>query len=103
LEVESEHATELASGFGEKGVRAETVAERASVEMERYLDADVPVGQHLADQLLLLQALAGGGVFRTVEPTGHTTTQVEVIRQFLPYDIACVKESERAWRIEVRA
>jgi len=70
--------------------------------MQQFLDADVPVGAHLADQLMLLLALAGGGAFRTVEPTLHTTTQVEVIRQFLTYDVVCEKEDERAWRVEVR-
>jgi RNA 3'-terminal phosphate cyclase (ATP) len=102
LEVESEHACEIVSSFGEKGVRAELVAERACEELANFLDADVPVGAHLADQLLLLLALAGGGSFRTVEPTLHTTTQIDVIRLFLKSDIVCERESERVWRIEVR-
>ena len=84
-------------------MRAEEVADRACAETVSYLDSGVPVGAHLADQLLLLMALAGGGSFRTVEPTAHTTTQVEVIRQFLAYDIVCERESERAWRVEVRS
>ena len=53
--------------------------------------------------MLLLLALAGGGAFRTVQPTLHTTTQIDVIRLFLRSDIVCERESERAWRIEVRA
>ncbi len=53
LEVESEHVTELFSGFGEIGVRSETVAERAVKDTRRYLAAGVPVGPYLADQLLL--------------------------------------------------
>jgi hypothetical protein len=40
---------------------------------------------------------------RTVEPTLHTTTQIDVIRMFLKSDILCERESERAWRIEVRS
>lgn len=48
-------------GFGERGVPAERVAGRAVREMQAYLDAGVPVGEHLADQLLLLLALAGSG------------------------------------------
>ena len=103
LEVENEHANELVSAFGEKGLKAEIVAERACAELGDYLDSDVPVGAHLADQLLLLLALAGGGAFRTVQPTLHTMTQIDVIRLFLNLDIVCERESERAWRIEVRA
>jgi RNA 3'-terminal phosphate cyclase (ATP) len=103
LEVESELVTEIVSGFGERGVRAEDVADAACAELENYLDADVPAGSHLADQLLLLLALAGEGTFRTVEPTLHTTTQADIIRQFLPVDIAIERESEHAWRVEVHS
>ncbi len=39
--------------------------------MRRYLDAGVPVGEHLADQLLLPMALGTGGSFRTLEPSLH--------------------------------
>ncbi len=37
----------------------------------------VPVGPHLADQLVLLLALARGGSFRTTAPTLHTRTQLD--------------------------
>ena len=44
----------------------------------------VPVGEHLADQLLLPLALArGGGEFRTAAPSLHTRTNVAVIDRFL--------------------
>jgi RNA 3'-terminal phosphate cyclase (ATP) len=66
LEVESEHVTELFSGFGAIGVRAEAVAERVANEARRYLAAGVPVGPHLADQLLLPVALSRAGEVRTV-------------------------------------
>jgi RNA 3'-terminal phosphate cyclase (ATP) len=83
LEVESEHVTEIVSGFGEVGVRAEVVAERAVKEARRYLAAGVPVGPHLADQLLLPLALAGGGAFRTIGLSSHSRTNLDVIRMFL--------------------
>src|SRR5262249_59873855 len=66
LEIESEHLTEIFCGFGEVGIRAESVAEHAAKEARRYLAAGVPVGVHLADQLLVPLALAGGGSFRTI-------------------------------------
>jgi RNA 3'-terminal phosphate cyclase (ATP) len=103
IEIECGNVTEIISAFGEKGVRAEVVADQACAETVSWLDAGVPVGPHLADQLLLLMAMAGGGSFRTVEPTLHTTTQIEVIRRFLTYDIVCERESERVWRVEVRS
>jgi RNA 3'-terminal phosphate cyclase (ATP) len=83
LEVESETLTEIFAGFGERGVRAEEVADRALREMRRYLDAGVPVGEHLADQLLLPFALAGAGAFATLPLSLHATTQIELIPRFL--------------------
>lgn len=87
LEVESEHVTEVFTGFGEPNVRAEAVAERAVAEARAYLGSGVPVGTHLADQLLLPLALAGGGSFVTQPVTAHTTTNAEVIRRFLDVPI----------------
>jgi RNA 3'-terminal phosphate cyclase (ATP) len=91
LEVESDHVTEVFTGFGERGVRAETVAERAADEVKRYLAAGVPVGRYLADQLLLPMALAGAGAFRTLTLSPHGTTNIEVIRRFL--EVAIVQRS----------
>jgi len=59
IAIDSESVTEIVTGFGIKGVAAETVAADACTEAERYLSADVPVGIHLADQLLIPLALAG--------------------------------------------
>jgi RNA 3'-terminal phosphate cyclase (ATP) len=97
LLVEAEHASELVTGFGAKGVPAERVAERALAEMERYLAADVPVGAHLADQLLVPMALAGGGSFRTLPLSSHATTNARLIERILPVRIAL---SEGSVRIE---
>lgn len=100
-EVESENVREVFTGIGEKRVRAEQVAERVAREVAAYLAADVPVGAHLADQLLLLMAIAGGGSFRTVEPTRHTTTQIDVVRAFLGVQTRVTLEGGGAYRVEV--
>lgn len=83
VEVACEHVTELFTGFGQLGVSAETVAERTAREVRRYLDAGVPVGEHLADQLMIPLALAGGGAIHTVALSRHSTTNLEVIGNFL--------------------
>lgn len=82
----AEAAPGLFTGFGERGLSAERVGVAAADEAAEYLAAGVPVGRHLADQLLLPMALGGGGAFRTVRPSGHTRTHVELLRSFLGAD-----------------
>jgi RNA 3'-terminal phosphate cyclase (ATP) len=94
LSVESEALTEVFAGFGQRGVPAEEVAGGAVEEMQRYLAADVPVGEHLADQLLLLFALAGSGAYATLPLSGHTTTQIDLIPRFLDVSIGVEEISE---------
>ena len=84
-------------------MRAETIAARVSAKSQTYLDAGAPVGEHLADQLLIPFALAGGGSYTTGTPSLHTTTNIEVIKQFLDVEITTAQLSEKQWRIEVRA
>jgi RNA 3'-terminal phosphate cyclase (ATP) len=101
IEVEYANVREIFTSFGEKNVRAEVVAERAAKEALAYLKTAAPVGEHLADQLLLPLALGEGGSFITVKPSLHTTTNIEVIQRFLEVEI-CVEEfDEKAWKIEV--
>ena len=89
LYVECEGGRELVTGFGDKGLKAETVAERACDELRGWLDAEVAVGEHLADQLLIPMALqavheGGGSAFTTTEPSLHARTNAEIIARFLP-------------------
>lgn len=97
--VRSEHVTELFTGFGDKGVRGEEVARGVAAEVRAYLDAGVPVSEHLADQLLIPLAIAGGGAFRTTEPTLHTRTNAEVIGRFLPVRFGITQVGSQAWEV----
>lgn len=83
LELGFENLTEVFTGFGERGVLAETVAEKVIQEVRSYLASGVPIGEHLADQLLIPMALAGEGSFVTGKPSRHTRTNIDVIAQFL--------------------
>ncbi|MEQ8785904.1 MAG: RNA 3'-terminal phosphate cyclase [Pirellulaceae bacterium] len=87
IEIESEHVTEIVAGFGQRGVKAERVATMAAREARHYLDAGVPVGEHLADQLLLPLAIGAthgaGGSFRTLALSGHSTTHIELLEKLL--------------------
>lgn len=80
---------------------AERVGAAAADEAADYLAAGVPVGRHLADQLLLPMALGGGGAFRTVRPSGHAQTHVELLRAFLGADIQVRDAGAGAWLVEV--
>lgn len=100
-EVESDALCEVFSAVGEHGVCAEAVAARLAREVRTYLEQDAPVGPHLADQLVLLLALAGSGVFRTMTPTAHTRTQLSVIGPFLGREPAMIDEVGGTVRIEV--
>jgi RNA 3'-terminal phosphate cyclase (ATP) len=101
IAVEGESMTEIVTGFGVKGVTAEKVASDACDEVERYLRSDVAVGTHLADQLLIPMALAGGGSFRTLAPSAHTQTNAGVIRRFLDVPITLEAEAEDVYRITI--
>ena len=101
IEIESEHITEGFTGFGKRGVSAETVAKRTATAVQEYLAFDVPVGRHLADQLLLPMALAGGGKYCTLSPTKHTTTNGEIIKRFINVDTTLTEYDQNQWVIEI--
>ncbi|MBI4566865.1 MAG: RNA 3'-terminal phosphate cyclase [Planctomycetes bacterium] len=83
VDIQCERITEVVSSFGEKGLPAEIVAETAARDALAYLNSGVPVGDYLADQLLLPLAMAAGGRFRTFPLSDHATTNIEVIKHFL--------------------
>ena len=99
--IESEPVSEVVTGFGVKGVSAERVAADACDEAQAYIEKGVPVGRHLADQLLIPMALASGGTFRTLEPTAHTVTNADVIRPFLDVPIGVEDEGDGIYRVTV--
>src|SRR5687767_13444117 len=101
LEVECEHGFEVFTGFGERGKPAEKVAEQAIAEYKAWKSFEVPVGEHLADQLLIPFALAGRGAFRTVPLTLHTTTNIDVLRRFLTLEVKIEPETSGAVKISV--
>ncbi|MDB6054102.1 MAG: rtcA [Verrucomicrobiales bacterium] len=89
LELESSGLTEIFTGFGERGVSSEHIAERVVNKVRDYLASGVPVGEYLADQLLLPMAMAGSGCFKTARLSRHSTTNIGVIQQFLAVQIDC--------------
>jgi len=101
LAIESEHVIGVFTGFGERGRPAEEVAKSAVEAAKAWLEAGVPVDEHLADQLLIPLVLAGGGTFRTTKPSLHMTTNAQVIQRFVTIPIRTEQESELVWRVGV--
>ncbi len=87
ITLDHEHVTEVFVAFGEKARRAEEVARDAVAQARRFIASGAAVSEHLADQLLVPMALAGGGSFTMDVLSQHTRTNAEVIARFLPVSI----------------
>jgi RNA 3'-terminal phosphate cyclase (ATP) len=103
IEVAHQNVTDVFTGFGEKGVGAEHVAEFAVRQAQEYLDSGAAIGEHLADQLLLPFALAQGGSFTTTTPSSHFETNVAVIEKFLPVVISREQITASSTRVRFRS
>ncbi len=102
LAIDYENITELFIGHGTHGVRAEAVANGVVDEARAYFTSEAAVDIHMADQLLLPMALFAGGVFTTPEMTGHTRTNIEIIKQFLDVEIQTKQLARKLWKISVK-
>jgi RNA 3'-terminal phosphate cyclase (ATP) len=75
-------------------------------EARDYLEADVPVGPHLADQIMLPLGIAAqsgrGGAFRTNHLTHHATTHLEILRKFLGVDVDVEPSAEGTSLVRIR-
>jgi RNA 3'-terminal phosphate cyclase (ATP) len=99
--IESRNITEVFAGFGERGIPAQQVALKVVDAVREYLSSAAPVGRHLADQLMIPLALAGGGRFRTLPLTRHSLTNMDVIREFLDVEIRATREDRLHWIVEI--
>ena len=68
---------------GAMGEGGGQVLRTAVAEYRAFRAAGVAVEPHLADQLILPLALAGGGSFTTLPLAGHAATQLELVPRFL--------------------
>jgi len=101
VEINCDNITEIFTGFGMHGVSAEAVAKDTAKDIRRYLASEVPVGPHLADQLLIPLAMAGGDGFVTSRPSRHTNTNIEVIGKFLDVNFETEEIGEDIYEIRV--
>jgi RNA 3'-terminal phosphate cyclase (ATP) len=99
---EFQNVTIVTSGFGDRGVRAEEVAEQAIGPALRFLETKAAVCEHLADQLLLPMAMGRGGVIATTEPSAHLTTQIETLKLFLGGEVEVDTADEKTYTVTMR-
>ena len=105
IELISRDVTEIITGFGKIGVKAEQVARGALRDARAYLDAGVPVGEHLADQLLMPMGLAASqgqpSAFRTTKLSMHSLTHIDILKTFLDIEITVQTEPDNTVSVRV--
>ncbi len=99
--IAAEHNSIMFEEVGRVGVSAERVANGAANRARDFIASYAAVEEHLADQLLLPLALAQSGCFTTTKPSLHTTTNIDVIKQFLELNFMITQENENLYHIEV--
>lgn len=87
--------------LGERGKRAEAVADEAADQLLGFLKTDGAVDPHLADQLVLPLALAAGTSELRVALTPHLRTNSELLRHFLPVRITIEGEPDRVGTVHI--
>lgn len=97
----SDH-TEIVSAYGDKSKSSEFVAQQACTEMKHYLGSGAAVGEHLADQLLIPLALAGGVLTTNVMST-HFKTNCAIIQQFLDVQFEIGELSTHRFEVQVQS
>lgn len=105
MELNCEHVTELFACLGEMGLSSEKVARHLWQESRKFIAGDIPVGPHLADQLILPMAIAASqgqsSSFRTCRLTMHSTTHIDLVQRFLPVEVTVTDQEERSCLVEI--
>lgn len=88
--------------LGQRGKRAEQVADEAADELLSYLASGACIDSYLADQLLLpLAMVPGRSAFSCERNTLHLRTNAEIVRRFLPAQIAISESPDGRGYVEV--
>ncbi|TYT62519.1 RNA 3'-terminal phosphate cyclase [Natrialba swarupiae] len=81
--IRIDHGTGRAgvSALGERGTPAERIGARAASDAVTFVDEAAPIDRHLADQLMMVLALAGGAI-RIPTITDHVAGSRELLEAF---------------------
>ena len=101
IELNSGNINELFIGIGKVGIKAEQVARAVLREAKAYLALNVPVGEYLADQLMMPMGLAASqgqvSSFRTGPLSMHSKTHIDVLKTFLQIDVQVHEETHESY------
>lgn len=102
FEAQYENVTEVVSGFGKIGVKAERIGKSTAARIAGYMGTNAVAGPYLQDQLLLPFTLAGGGSFTSVKISEHTRTAADIIQRFTDRRVTFEDTSSAAKLVTVR-
>lgn len=87
IELSSKEVTELFIDYGKVGLKAERVARSVLRSTRAFMGTQLPVGEYLADQLMMPMGLAAANgqssQFRTGPLSMHSQTHLEILKRFL--------------------
>ncbi len=102
LTVDTQPAPTLFFALGERGKKAERVADEAAEQVIAFLEVG-GVDLHSADQIVLPLALAEGpSDFRVAEVTQHLLTNIAVIRRFVDRSLSCEGDEGKPGRVQIQ-
>ena len=102
LKGEFENSVVGFGGLGERGKRAEKVAEEACDDFLQFMQTQGVVDPHLADQLIPYLALAEGrSTFTVSKISKHLLTNIWVVKQFLQTQILVEGEEEKQGKVTI--
>lgn len=94
--------TTVFTSFGMRGKRSEEVISEVVNPVKHFVDSGAVVDRFLADQLLVYMGIANGGCYTTDVISGHSETNMEVIKKFLPVDFS-VEQQGSYFQVRCRA
>lgn len=98
IEIAKSSVTELLIGHGKLGVKAEQIARSLLKQAREHLARRVPVGEYLADQLMMPMGLAAAQGHRSAFRTGplslHSRTHIDILKRFLPIEIEVDEDAD---------
>ncbi|AZH25370.1 RNA 3'-terminal phosphate cyclase [Haloplanus aerogenes] len=97
LRATYDHTVAGFSALGERGRTSEDVADEAVDAFESFRAGTAPVDEHMADQLLVLLAFAGGRI-RIPRLTDHVRTNLELVGAF-GSDIEATPQPDGTYRV----